>query len=204
MASSSNPRKKSDMGCCFICWHELVPVLVSRTGRPPRHRVLQCANHCDMKCPKCDNTLRINREDKASLHLRCYRCHWTGEGLSENDLEKWKRSSKSRSALNKVRKEWALITPTEGSPCHGCGRPLRVFKTEAKQTSADFFTWTVTVFCSRGKCDFRKIRTQMKSPTSLDQWMSFKRHENRKLLPLHMRCYSCGQMPNATGYCACS
>ncbi len=204
MVSSSSPRKKSEVGRCFTCWHELVAVLVSRTGRPPRHRVFQCANHCDMKCPKCDNTLRITSQDKASLNLRCYRCHWTGEGLSENDLEKWKQSSRSRSALNKVRKEWALITPAEGSPCHRCGCPLSEKKTEIKQTSADFFTWTVTVFCSRRKCDFPKIHTEMKSPTSLDQWMSFKRIENRKLLPLQMRCYSCGQIPHANGHCGCS
>lgn len=189
---------------CVVCWRELVKVLVSRTGRPPRRKVIQCSRHCDMRCPKCDNTLRVAREDQESKKIRCYRCHWTGFGISAIELDTWQRTPSARSALLEAQKEWKLIVPDLGSPCHNCGHPLSEETSPASQTNADFYTWTHSLICTNLRCKAKPIRSERRRATSAADWLSFRRREVPAVLPLRTWCVSCGQTLSTDGHCGCS
>lgn len=189
---------------CIVCWRELVKVLVSKTGRPPRRKVMQCSRHCDMKCPKCNNTLRVTREDQISKKIRCYRCHWTGLGLSAIELEKWHKTSAARKSLTEARKEWKLFVPDVGSPCHDCGHPLTEKISPASQTSAEFYTWTRSLVCKNLRCRAKPIRSEQKRATTAEEWLSFRRREAPTRFPLQTWCFSCNQVPSTDGHCGCS
>lgn len=189
---------------CIVCWRKLVKKLVSRTGQPPRREVMQCSRHCDMKCPKCNNTLRVTREDQLSKKIRCYRCHWTGSGLSAIELDKWQRTSEARTSLHEARKEWKSIVPDVDSPCHECGHPLAEEISPESQTNAEFFTWTQSLVCKNFRCGAKPIRSMRKRATTAEEWLSFRRREVPAVLPLQTWCVSCGQSPSADGRCGCS
>lgn len=66
---------------CKNCSQVLQEVLVYKGGARRRSRVIQCPNHCDLRCPQCDETVRVRSISLGIKTLACRNCPWSGRSL---------------------------------------------------------------------------------------------------------------------------
>ena len=65
---------------CKTCREGFVEIFVYKNRSLRRTRVLQCPNHCDDRCPRCDSELKTISISTISNEkaLECNECTWTG------------------------------------------------------------------------------------------------------------------------------
>lgn len=63
---------------CSKCRQSKIEVLVYKNGLRRRTRVVQCPNHCDLKCPRCDSDVRVTLARTYEKNLKCRGCSWKG------------------------------------------------------------------------------------------------------------------------------
>jgi hypothetical protein len=119
---------------CSECRQSKVEVLVYKNGLRRRTRVVQCPNHCDLKCPVCDDDLAVTSISRVSNEkaLCCAQCGWDGHSPCRvlfNDrfeekarIRKQKEEERARNL--RILKNQVYWNNDDGPYCPHCDIPL--------------------------------------------------------------------------------
>jgi len=75
--------------------------MVYKNGLRRRTRVVQCPNHCDLQCPRCDGDVKVTLSRTNEKNLKCKGCEWKGHS-PDRDFNYAKNLSKRLASEKKI------------------------------------------------------------------------------------------------------
>lgn len=196
---------------CSECQELLLETWVDTNGVLGRTLVVQCPNHCDLKCPRCNESVKLTSSRLSKRYLKCNYCEWRGSNPdrqftkskeppkleAEQDEILMKRREMRR---QKILKKVAINELSVGSKCPFCSLVLSRLKTfELSSTLGNDFR-TIGLSCGDTACD------------SI-WWVDIKVDRLLAMHDLYIgpetsetadKCESCGQSILYGGRCGCS
>jgi hypothetical protein len=186
---------KAENPTCRQCKTVKVSQLVYKDGALRRKRVLQCPNHCDLKCPQCDETLRVTSTRPKEKSLKCVNCLWNGHSPDRKFLVAQKKFLENQRSTNIP--ERAVIDLRVGSNCSHCGHGVLVAeRVERVQISGSEIK--ITLSCDNSSC----------GETFWEQIIDMSEKQlitsNRRVFPGISVCPSCELPIRSDSRCGCS
>ena len=140
---------------CSECQELLLETWVDTNGALGRTLVVQCPNHCDLKCPRCNESVNLTSSRLSKRYLKCNYCEWRGSNPdrqftkskeppkleAEQDEILMKRREMRR---QKILKKVAINELSVGSKCPFCSLVLSRLKTiglSCVDTACDSIWW---------------------------------------------------------------
>ena len=201
---------------CKTCREGFVEIFVYKNGSLRRTRVLQCPNHCDGMCPRCDVELKTISISTISNEraLECEECLWTGYSPDrelfnlrfEIESEKIKNREKLKLEHKLLREREKRIQSNlpyqldDIEHCPNCHVPLKSSEYVSYRSISGFSEITEMLYCPEPICGntWAIGTSKRKIPNGITV---------RDQLPLNSSvqiCSSCGQ-PIRNGFqCGCS
>jgi len=136
---------------CRQCKTVKVSQLVYKDGALRRKRILQCPNHCDLKCPQCDEILRVTSTRPKEKSLKCENCLWKGHSPDREFLvaQNKKRLLENQRSTNVP--ERAAIDLQADEKCPHCGRGVLVIE-RVEQVQISGAEIKITLSCNNSSC----------------------------------------------------
>lgn len=199
---------------CSECLELLVETWVHTNGAMSRTLVVQCPNHCDLKCPRCNESVTVTSSRLSKKYLKCKYCEWRGncpdrqfakskEPLkleAEQDEILLKRRETRR---QKIRKKVATDELSVGSKCPFCGLVLLQLKNLELTSKLGNDFRTIGLSCGDTACD-SKWWVDIKVDHLLKMHDLYIKPETSETSETTDKCESCGQPILHDGRCGCS
>ena len=201
---------------CPLCREPFFEHLVFKKGARRRTRVVQCPNHCDLKCPICDELVRVTSDRIHERSLKCKNCEWRGH-VPDRQFVKSKDSARLTANMEKIyaahnrerekrrteiRKSVEVDKLGSGSRCPFCNYILLLSTTTKPSLKSGYDDITYRLRCSSTECD--------------TTWREEIKTDLTKVLPdgnalpkataseIETTCQSCGHPILYGGRCGCS
>lgn len=188
---------------CPMCREPLFEKLVYKKGKWSRRtRVVQCPNHCDLKCPNCDELVTVTSTRIHERSLKCKNCGWSGhvpdrQFIKSKDAARLKFIESASSA-----RRTGSLSKLFGSNCPFCSQVLLFSKTTKPSLKSGFDDITYRLSCSSTECDsamWEEIKTVPAKDLLIGDDLLKARASK-----IETECQSCGQ-PIMYGWrCGCS
>lgn len=188
---------------CPTCREPLFENLVHKNGAWSRRtRVVQCPNHCDLKCPNCDELVRVTSTRIHERSLKCKNCEWRGhvpdrQFIKSRDEERRKFIESASSARRS-----GSLSKLSGSECPFCSHVLLFSKTTKPSLKSGYDDITYSLSCSSAECDstrWEEIKTVLAKGSPFGNDLPKPRASK-----IETKCQSCGQSILYDGRCGCS
>ena len=187
---------------CPVCREPLFEKLVYKNGARRRTRVVQCPNHCDLKCPNCDELVRVTSTRIHERSLKCKNCEWRGH-VPDRQFIKSKDAARLKfiESASSARRSGSL-SKLSGSACPSCNQALLYSKTTMPSLKSGYDDITYRLECRSKECSsmsWEEIKTVLAEGLPLGNHLP-----KATASKSETKCQSCGQ-PILYGYrCGCS
>ena len=201
---------------CPMCREPVFEKLVFKNGARRRTRVVQCPNHCDLKCPICDELVRVTSDRIHERSLKCKNCEWRGH-VPDRQLVKAKdaarlsahmekiyaaRSREREKRRTEIRKNVDVNKLGSGSRCPFCSYVLFFSKTTKPSLKSGYDEITYRLRCSSTECDstwWEETKTVLAKVLPYgNDWLKATASK------IETKCQSCGQSILYGYRCGCS
>ena len=188
---------------CRTCRETLSENLVYKKGKWSRRtRVVQCPNHCDLKCPNCDELVRVTGTRIHERSLKCKNCEWKGH-VPDRRFVKSKEAARLKfiESASGARRSGSL-SKLSGSECPHCSQALLYSKTTMPSLKSGYEDVKYRLECMSKECDsmsWEEVKTVLAEvlPSGKDLLKP-------RASKIETKCQSCGQLILYDGRCRCS
>lgn len=195
---------------CRTCRESLIENLVYKKGKWSRRtRVVQCPNHCDLKCPNCDELVRVTSTRIHERSLKCKNCEWRGH-VPDRQFIKSKEAARLKFEVARLKfiesassaRRSGSLSKLSGSACPSCNQALLYSKTTFPSLKSGYADITYRLECRSKDCSsmsWEDIKTVLAESLPLGSHLP-----KATASKIETNCQSCGQPILYDGRCRCS